>query len=333
MNQYLDLLSLPSGSASAKKVPKSRQTIELRFTDSLHLKDVCEPSCIDVNENVVDLVDDSISSVMESLQLSAVRPPPTKQYIDMKLLLPPLDSKDQDIISQKYCFVISAKWLRSWEAHVSGNSCDGPAVEPAEIDNWPLLDDANRLEKSYSYYKCSFPLRRGLRESVDFVCLPPEAWEALRSWYGGGPPLPRRYSEPQSTPAADEATMRIPDLWPSDPPSVFGILEDDSTTSAVARPTAAVNGAPALIRRSVSTVFNDCGSGGVQDDTQNTQRSADLMANERGSYETSAVSPKKVCFVCKKSSTMRCSKCSAVNYCTRDCQRAHWKYHKKVTTH
>jgi hypothetical protein len=50
---------------------------------------------------------------------------------------------------------------------------------------------------------------------------------------------------------------------------------------------------------------------------------------------TAAAKPRKaaattLCHVCKRSATTRCSKCSSIFYCSRDCQLLHWKYHKSV---
>jgi len=35
------------------------------------------------------------------------------------------------------------------------------------------------------------------------------------------------------------------------------------------------------------------------------------------------------CYVCDKPTTTRCSRCSGVNYCSRECRRADWPRHKK----
>ena len=39
---------------------------------------------------------------------------------------------------------------------------------------------------------------------------------------------------------------------------------------------------------------------------------------------------RRICFVCKDKSALRCSNCNSVNYCSQLCQISHWKYHKKV---
>jgi splicing suppressor protein 51 len=52
--------------------------------------------------------------------------------------------------------------------------------------------------------------------------------------------------------------------------------------------------------------------------------------------ETRTTSSKQdsCCFTCKKTDVKlkRCAKCSKTKYCSRDCQKANWKAHKKVCT-
>ena len=36
----------------------------------------------------------------------------------------------------------------------------------------------------------------------------------------------------------------------------------------------------------------------------------------------------KVCFVCLQPSRLKCSRCDAVQYCGRECQKKDWKVHK-----
>lgn len=37
----------------------------------------------------------------------------------------------------------------------------------------------------------------------------------------------------------------------------------------------------------------------------------------------------KVCFVCLKPSRLKCSRCSAIQYCSKSCQKSDWKTHKQ----
>ncbi|CAJ1960628.1 unnamed protein product [Cylindrotheca closterium] len=38
----------------------------------------------------------------------------------------------------------------------------------------------------------------------------------------------------------------------------------------------------------------------------------------------------KACVICAKSSSLVCGKCKTMKYCSRDCQKQHWKLHKKT---
>jgi hypothetical protein len=64
---------------------------------------------------------------------------------------------------------------------------------------------------------------------------------------------------------------------------------------------------------------------------QETTGIASTMSPDREMLERRARALKRadLCFVCKKEgSILRCSRCSKVTYCGRDCQRKDWKRHK-----
>lgn len=37
---------------------------------------------------------------------------------------------------------------------------------------------------------------------------------------------------------------------------------------------------------------------------------------------------KNLCAVCQIPATMKCSSCASISYCSKDCQKQHWKLHK-----
>jgi hypothetical protein len=92
--------------------------------------------------------------------------------------------------------LLPAGWWEGFKAFVglgggegADMAVDGPtqvgvdAPPPPPINTSVLLLSGGRL-------------RPGLEEGQDFVRVPREAWEALHSWYGGGPAVLRTVVEP-----------------------------------------------------------------------------------------------------------------------------------------
>jgi hypothetical protein len=253
-----------------------------------------------------------------------------KQFSEISPLLIPSSARKH---GQVY-FLLSTRWYHLWYSYVT-NWGEQQGSAPGPIDNWDLAYCNNDLIKgSYKesrYNACRFKLRDGLEEDKDFVCMPLAGWDALRYWYGGGPPFPRVVF--QAAPS-EPATLA---LYPSNPlcvreaisgnvsllssagcstssgSAVLGtgtltsVSSDDSTDSRVRKtpttPTAPPSPAsqvPAMLKKkaklleSSPRVMNDCGK----------------SANTTGSY----------CFTCRNPAKSKCSRCSAVNYCSRECQ-------------
>lgn len=63
-----------------------------------------------------------------------------------------------------------------------------------EINNWPLICNGSQLQTRgrYDYDTCIYDLDPDIEQNRDFIIVSENIWTALRSWYGGGPPLPRQ---------------------------------------------------------------------------------------------------------------------------------------------
>lgn len=105
--------------------------------------------------------------------------------------------KEKKLIKEKITFtvipsvtyyLISQTWYRQWAEYVNFDSDENHAPDkwqrPQAIDNTQLVlsPDSVRLKQS-------------VREGVDFVILPKDAWDLLKKWYGGGPELGREAVE------------------------------------------------------------------------------------------------------------------------------------------
>ena len=283
------------------------------------------------NSNSLDH-DDSAEAEASSL---GVRPSQAKQKYDIDKLLQQCSARTGPE-SNSVWFLLDKKWWTTWREFVDASPSSpsssaeqknfGAAVSVtalSPIDNWTLTtfsaqDSATEEEKSTNlalrqcckYNTCSLHLRLGLVEDVDFVVLPRDAWEALRTWYGGGPPLPR----------AAVSTAGVLDLYPATPLTVAELSGLGAAASGRSpggssvhlttspNPDSRANGRSEAGLSIDETVFNDCG------------RSVRSVDGKVRKYDS--------CFVCQKLSYSKCANCKAVYYCDAECQGVHWKYHK-----
>jgi hypothetical protein len=81
-------------------------------------------------------------------------------------------------------YLITSRWYAAWlqwvghpgeqTMHMEAPRVQTRAVRPGPIDNSEFLEVSMQGSRT------------------DFVAVPPAAWEMLRAWYGGGPPIKRR---------------------------------------------------------------------------------------------------------------------------------------------
>jgi len=263
---------------------------------------------------------DSLSSSLKNLQLVPTKvPSASKQKLDIDILIAQHSSTYRPIGS--LWMLLNMRWWKRWwdyASYTSDSSLDLPG--PGELDNSDLVVGNQEYDPA-DYETCALRLKNNLKEEQDFVVLPLDAWEALHSWYGGGPPLPRIAS------SHDSSSGKL-DLWPGSPISISAARDVDMTHNKVNRGLernrstsgsdnegegiGRVRSLSGTLARtsSLTVVFNDCGLSRV-----NVNQQSGLRAGNS-------------CFVCKKLALQNCGKCAAVYYCNRTCQESHWKHHK-----
>lgn len=255
--------------------------------------------------------DEMIEVKCKNTSVSA-RPPLLKQKENITLLTKQYN--DDPVKEGTMLLLIDGVWLRQWAAYVN----EEPDVEPPQyIDNWSLIDiDAFDIEigEKYIYKKSKFHLKKhdpfDATKGLDFYALSFEAWEALRTWYGGGPPVPRIIYNPATVPnikVGEPSELKydfcrfdlnglVLDLLPKPPPCILDILNNTYELKT-----------------------------GNELSKSSSPSDKDKKLDENKLSEKSC----NPCFVCRRVvATQRCARCKVVYYCTRECQESHWKFHK-----
>ena len=258
--------------------------------------------------------DEMIEVKCKNTSISA-RPPLLKQKENISLLAKQYN--DNPAKEGTMLLLIDGVWLRQWASYVN----EEPNAEiPQYIDNWSLIDiDAFDIEigEKYIYKKSKFHLKKhdpfDSTKGLDYYALSLEAWEALRTWYGGGPPVPR-VLYPTSIPnikTSDPSILNydfcrfdfnglVLDLLPKPPPCIFDILNN--------------------------TYELKTGNENFDSPSSSSSSSDKDKKNDESKLNEKACNP---CFVCRRVvAAQRCARCKVVYYCTKVCQESHWKFHK-----
>ncbi|KAH3743888.1 Ubiquitin carboxyl-terminal hydrolase 32 [Pelomyxa schiedti] len=101
---------------------------------------------------------------------------------------------DSKLSSGMSVFVISSSWWNLWkeychfEPEMYSHHSKHHRDPPGEIDNSDIISTSEKFDLPASFV----PLKLGLIKGNDYELLPFPVWEAIYSWYGGGPVISRK---------------------------------------------------------------------------------------------------------------------------------------------
>ena len=117
------------------------------------------------------------AELKSSLDADSAHPltsPALKRMHDIDLILGQYHQRG--IVDRDVLYVTSMSWYKSWR----DNAVDKSPVIP--IDNWDIIDLRGSPKTDEFSYNCTFHLREGLKEGVNYKLLPSAAWE-VRTFY------------------------------------------------------------------------------------------------------------------------------------------------------
>lgn len=192
-----------SSMARITSKPNLHPSISNESLSSLAVKAIVSPG-----RNAVSSLTEEVEIVAQRNPATFSRPPKTKQLRNIQDLCRQYQNRKASDSSMPFIYVIDAKWMIEWAQYVS-NASPNQNEEPGPIDNRPLLGNGtlssnhtmligslfqesgpsqNDLEELKTF---KLPLQPGLQDGIDLFLLPCEIWDALYSWYHGGPAIPR----------------------------------------------------------------------------------------------------------------------------------------------
>ena len=240
-------------------------------------------------------------------------PSPERQRTDMCLLLATPIACTEHHLSEEFIFFIESNFWWRWCRYTDRNIGVTPAfdIEPGPINNYQIIDKNEQNNETIeiliteSFFHSNLKGSRAtimdstmidnMSEKFDYVWLTKEAWNALFSWYGGGP---------------------------------------------------VVKCHPELLRKQLKSLENTYNNNIIENnkDISIVINNETVITNDK----KDAISPNEIlkmnlknalCYTCHSLSAdyklgrgeagkFNCSKCHGPRYCSKECQRRHWPYHK-----
>lgn len=311
---YTAVLTNETGSpAAARRVVKLSFQNDPAVSASKTMKNQGKlNSSADVSEEKKTIVRSERLVSESSIIRCATVPSASKQKLDIDILIEQ-HSEFNRVIGSVW-MVLSVRWWQLWKTYVNQKDDTVLIVAPSAIDNSDIVSDNVDANT-----KKAVRLKSMLEDETHYILLPLDAWDALYSWYGGGPSIPRVIVQSGDV-----------DLWPKNILDMAQAremfqnnnVEEDhnlylSATEKISSRVRTYSGTVAETK-SLKIVYNDCGLSRVS-----------VSHTHLGSFGNSGNS----CFACKKLALYHCCECQAVYYCSKNCQESHWKYHRKWCAH
>lgn len=304
--------------ASAYTKPLSANTVKLNFTNKIAPTNLPPINQKYISPNVHPLVDfclqnPSISeSTVSNNQPHRIQPSLKKQLEDILKLSKSLVSLNPNVkenLREGDCvFLLSYVWFHRWKRHCES---EGAEPTPSEISNWDLVQSSHIVHKNnYDYSNCKFELKESLVENKDYIVVTGEIWEALHCWWEGGPPLPRIILNSK----ADRGTAELSTLHstlphiPSNGAVVVNFIDLYPITPL------------SLIEAEKGDDYR------INESTKALRISADALVTSPTARRNETIQVEQRCFICNGRSTVRCSKCHAIDYCGDECQRVSFNF-------
>ncbi|CCI42291.1 unnamed protein product [Albugo candida] len=204
------------------------------------------------------------------------------------------------------------------------------------IDNGVLLEGMDNTKRDLDDL-VGAPLRPNLEENRDFVLVPQEVWDAICCWYGGGPTVARFVVSKCVHERDQSMTINRVQIYPELEAREDDLEEIVGKTKVINNQLAAsVDESLKIHKYDHSPQHGDAQFPLEEEDHDGDMDTQNVVERQSLPLRSNTLSDEsmrvKSCIVCRSvnEAVKRCGRCRRVYYCTVDCQRSHWKYHRIV---